>query len=460
MKSIEEIENNLRIAAKSHDLVGDSLEILIKLLAFNQYEVQLATTNALLESNPATASNLNSIISHAGSNMYSVYRGSNPRVQMSITIESPLSLTYLEEVYSTQEFKLYYSRCFTDSGVEIPGDYRFTVGKVYTMEFIVSSSRVIDYLSTSANSSISLESISEGISEDLSLKKLGVNSSALKLTRDFGDHIDSSKYTESESLIFVLTLPGSGVRFYHSNPLGFDASSEYILTYLPYYEGSITKDDLDAFSLNLHTIDRDSITIKERIPVESLESINYNARRTLVTQSRVRTNQDLIDALLSRVPYIRDANIHEFNKDTDELIINYIPIDSYKSDLFSDFQLSSSDVSRYIDSKLYYITDNIVFKPLMDATNSRKLSISLDFKLLSELDFELVVNYISKFEYKLGVTLSIPELVGYVSSFNSVVYCIVKVIDLASGMEIKDSLTVGKDEYLVIQDSLTYSYKY
>ena len=108
MKSIQEYIDKYKGIANDLQLTGDSVDLLVQLLAHATYINEVENINYANESSLERATLPNSKIQHCMDIMYSVFRGSCPRVKLRFRPTKYISLEKYQRVYSSNNFSLYY----------------------------------------------------------------------------------------------------------------------------------------------------------------------------------------------------------------------------------------------------------------------------------------------------------------------------------------------------------------
>jgi hypothetical protein len=461
MKSIQEIEEELREVAKSNNLTGDSVELIIKLLAYNQYESNVSTRISLLEALPSRAVNINSKIQHAVDEMYSIYRGKNSKLNVTIKVTGNLNLEQYEEVYSDTNNTLYYSHVTTSDGEVIYGDYTFTYGQTYILNLIKAEEVISEEVSVDSSNVYLLESLSDNISEDLTLTPNINTSISLSTTKSFGEHIDNSLLsTNTDPLYMDLTTANYGVRFYSPLSTGFNSSINYILTYIPYFQEDVIEDFLNKMVIDGAEIDYDLFSVERYTEIESEENFLYNLNKNTLVQSRIRTNSDILDEFKSLFSHkILDSSLGEYDTQNDILKINYIPKNSNSPvGTSSVYEITDIEKEDYISKALYYVTKNVEVTPLYDHTSSQILNIQLSMIVTQRVDTDLISSYLSGIEYSLGKTFSPNQFLGHVNNIEGVVYSDLIVTDVNNNL-ITSDVSLNIDKYFLLLSNFTYSYK-
>jgi hypothetical protein len=460
MKKLQTIEEEFREIAKSNNLKGDSVELLIKLLSYNRYESELSSRVSLLEALPSRASNINSKIEHAINNMYSVYRGKNATLKFKIKITGVLSINRFEKIYSDRFNTFYYSHCIDSKGNSIYGDYTFIYGQEYELIFIKSTQVITGSMTVDSSNPHLIELLVDNVSEDYMLKDSLESSVGLETTKDFFVHLDSSLDPLQNGIVFDLTIASYGVRFYSPEADGFNSSLSYQLTYVPFLDSEIVESNFEKMSVEGAEIYYDSFEVTKPISRESVDNLLYNLQKNTVLQSRVRSNSDVLDQFRSLFSNkIVDCSLGDYDLQEDKLTVYYIPLNSDSPEGSpSDYELTKEEKDLYLDSSMYYVTKNIDFIPLYDYSNSIPLFTNLSIIIDSKIDISLVSDELKSLEYVLGATVDVNKLTGAINNLDGVLYSELS-ITKSDGEKIENSITALSNQYFKLLDGFTYSYK-
>lgn len=460
-KSLSEIESEFRTIAEANQLVGDSVEVLIKLLAYNRYESSTAVDNVLLESQPDTAVNTNSKISHAMNEMYSIYRGKNSTVTVDALVTGNTTLEKYSKVYSDRDNTLFFLSATLD-GVEVDGDYQFTYGRTYKLTLLKAEKKLTEVVTVLEENKYLIELLDSDISETYSVRT-GPNLEVyLPTTNDFGKHIDSSLSDDEEDLVFDLTIPDYGLRLYAPNSTGFNSSLTYTIDYFKFMDAAIDINNLQNIKITGFQLDIDSIVVNQRIPKETESNFLYNLSKNAIVQSRVRSNSDIIDLFLNVFSgNIRDASMNPYDLVNDILTINYIPLVSTPLDPgdINPTDIDNVELADFIDGLMYYVTPNIVTRPRRDS-DAVNLKLELFISVYEAIDPEEIFKVVRSYEYKLGNDFSKDRFIGEINDISGVRYCSL-VSSTIVGSVVTEITTYQNpvDSYFLIAPNLSYTYK-
>ena len=108
MRNLQDYINKYYTIAQNLGYTGDSIEVLVQLLANASYISEVENIAYLQESSLEKSSLINSKIQHCMDNMYSVFRGLCPRVVMKIRPTSYLTLKPFDLIQQSSSFSVYY----------------------------------------------------------------------------------------------------------------------------------------------------------------------------------------------------------------------------------------------------------------------------------------------------------------------------------------------------------------
>lgn len=368
MKSVQDYINDYRSIAENLEITGDSVEVLVQLLAHWSYLHEMELVNYVSESSLELAALTNSKIQHCVDRMYSVFRGSNPRVKLRFIPHKYLKLKTYDQVYSTSGFSLYY------------------LGDPIT---IVPTSKLEDYTEITcilAKNVITEEHVlpeSNRYYVDMEASNLSndgyveVNGEVIPMYRRFSDHI---KYGG----LFDLTLPSYGMRIYapdvfrttgeiesmNSDEDLPDSNTTIVAHMFEFVELADITSGLDKIKLDgtempetaLESETYPGITVYSETPRDTVISMHYKANRDRYVNSILRSNLD-IGTLVEEVfpdKVIKGGTTYEFSKNESSsdaadlnLTIYYIPYDD--SNL-----ITQDDIDKFKNNNLsYYVTENL-----------------------------------------------------------------------------------------------------
>ena len=207
MKSLSDYTKILRDTATNLNLHGESVEMVVQMLANALYISEVEHITYSQEASLERATLENSKIQHCVNQMYSVYRGANPRVIMSFKASKLFQFNPHDEIIKSNNFKVYYLGYYDTS----KGEIVYSSSTIYPDSSaiilgLISNETYTDTWTVSGNTYYQNHPVSN-LSSDLYLTD---NSNGVKVdvSRLFYDHL-------RENSFFDLTLPGYGCRIYY-----------------------------------------------------------------------------------------------------------------------------------------------------------------------------------------------------------------------------------------------------
>ena len=173
MKSLQDYIDRYSDVANNLGYSGDSVDILIQLLAHASYISEVENISYVQEASLDKATLINSKIQHCVDNMYSVFRGTCPRVMMKIKPSKYITLNPYDLMVTSNNFNIYYLGYYK---VTAPGEKenaaRSTTSITSTTSAI-GTSKIIDTTDVSIDESGENQGTSAGPSiEGLSIDEL------------------------------------------------------------------------------------------------------------------------------------------------------------------------------------------------------------------------------------------------------------------------------------------------
>ena len=315
MKSLQEYIELYRGVARRLNLQGDSIEMLSQLLGNATYISEVEHISYTQEASLERASQLNSKIQHCMNEMYSVFRGSCPRVLIHFTSLSYLEYKLFDEIATFNNFSLYYLGYHDLNSDEVGESPKITYAPVsippnqeMTIIALISPKKLLGEWTINYYNQFYVDFLESNLSNDIQVR---VDGELYNTTRIFADHIKDS------SLIFDLTLPDYGLRLYAPEifkgsgindssemPTGTKISLEaFRFSELSSYNTSELKQvkvkgtklkefDLTRWNSFGSELSDGLIFIKE-VSRDSTGTIHYKAHKDRYTGSILRSNSDV-----------------------------------------------------------------------------------------------------------------------------------------------------------------------
>ena len=173
MKSLQDYIDRYSDVANNLGYSGDSVDILIQLLAHASYISEVENISYVQEASLDKATLINSKIQHCVDNMYSVFRGTCPRVMMKIKPSKYITLNPYDLMVTSNNFNIYYLGYYK---VTAPGEKESAARSTTSITSITSAigtSKIIDTTDVSIDESGENQGTNAGPSiEGLSIDEL------------------------------------------------------------------------------------------------------------------------------------------------------------------------------------------------------------------------------------------------------------------------------------------------
>lgn len=387
MKSLSDYKDTYREIASNLNLQGESVDLLVNLLANASYIEEVENIAYSREANLETAQFMNSKIIHCINQMYSVFRGSCPRVIMRFRPDRAQSFSLFDEISVSNNFKIYYLGYYAEgdyeSGTEaVSIEEGFTYAPLSVNVGDVASEKTFMIIGLLAKETVDMEwtidasnpyyvnCTESGLSNDMYLK-IGGEPGYAAVTRHFSDHVEFGK-------IFDLTIPDFGSRLYFSGVISeLDGTSTKLMaryfkytTLSEYNESELKKVSLKGAELipiseytenNVSWLESRGYNAEDELTAgilyvdsnnrDSVISTHYKANRERYLGSIVRSNSDLGDLLVELYPE-KVKSTHYNYDESGSYVIYYIPK--------SDVTLTEKEKQNFIENrKGYFVTNNI-----------------------------------------------------------------------------------------------------
>lgn len=264
MKNLQDFINRYNKIAQNLGYSGESVEVLVQLLANASYVSEVEDITYLQESSLEKCTLPNSKIQHCMDNMYSVFRGSCPRVIMKIKPTTYLTLKPFDLIQESSNFSVYYLGYYKlmDYKTDINRGDLLSQGNIIDSSnnagsINISGPSIVDFTNLSGLDDLETDQINSGfiysgitfkpsiadesyiiicmlspkshtiektidsrntyyidcpidnLSNDVSVS---INDQQVGVTRNFADHI-----LKPMEYVFDLTLPSFGSRIYTAN---------------------------------------------------------------------------------------------------------------------------------------------------------------------------------------------------------------------------------------------------
>lgn len=431
MRTLQDYISIYREVAQNLNIGGDSVEVLVQLLANASYINEVENISYVQEASLERATLENSKIQHCMNDMYSVFRGNCPRVILKFKATKYFSFNPYEKIVSSNNFNIYYLGYYQKGEEELSNKKRIPVETdfIYSKSSIAPGTEAIiiglltnevvqDTWTVDDNNKYYVESSGSNLSNDMTLEINGVDKTNT-ITRTFSDHILNGN-------VFDLTTTDYGSRLYfatlgdneeNSVTTGTTISAQYFkFTILSEYNESELKKinikgtELQAFdeefleSRGYSELSKGIIVLSE-IGRDDTKTIHYKANRDRYVNSIIRSNSDLGTMLEEMFPekiksdgtncIFQGSGLDEF------ITIYYVP--KNENNL-----LTRAETGDFLDIRLpYFLINN---KNNVKISNGRRftarfnLGITLSGFDTQDLDKEIEL-ILGDYEYKFGVNL-------------------------------------------------------
>ena len=458
MRSLQDYIDIYSTIARNLNYQGDSVEVLTQMLANASYISEIENIAYVQEASLEKATLINSKIQHCMNDMYSVYRGSCPRVIIKFRPTKYFSFNVFDEIVSSNSFKVYYLGYYSgDSATTSSSVGMQTVSNVagfiyspvtippainetdtYTIVGLLAKEVVNQTWSLDQSNTYYVNCLEEDLSSDLWVK---VNDNYFDVTREFSDHILNGD-------IFDLTLPSFGSRLYVADIFKDSAALQREETQTPantkieatYYKYSeldsyneselrkisIKGGELVAFDEELtdrgYTEISTGISCISEVSRDDVTTIHYKANRDRYVNSILRSNSDIGVVLEEMYPdkVKSGGTSYIFNTSGD----NTSYIDIYYVPQVSNNLLTEAEIEEFRTTRqAYYITNTINVQK--GAQYTAIFNIDLELYQNSNVDSEvkdILDSYGEKFNTDLTENLEeIRSLISKISNVKKII---------------------------------------
>lgn len=453
MRSLQDYIDIYRGIANKLNITGDPVEVLSQMLANASFISEVENIAYAQEASLEKSTLINSKIQHCVDDMYSVFRGSCPRVILKIKPTRYLSFNIYDEIISSNSFKAYYLGYFDknytrpEGAEDISGDEGFVYSPItmspainetdtYTIICLIAKETVSKKWVLNQNNTYYVDCLENDLSDDFWVK---VNGNFHETTRLFSSHI-------LDGSVFDLTLPSFGSRLYIADIFRSRMSREetqtpantiiealyYRFSYLSDYNVSELKRlnirgaemvdfDSEWLSGRSYNILGTGLASMSEIDRDNLITIHYKANRDRYVNSILRSNSDIGTVLEETYPnkIISGGTTYRFSssEQSNSITIYYVPFSNSTI-------LTEEEKTDFINSKsAYYITDKITIERGSQYTAIFNLDVEIYQN--SSIDQEvgdILENYSNKFDVKFNeLTEEIKSLISKISNVKRII---------------------------------------
>lgn len=467
MKSLKDYQEIYGSIAANLGLTGEGVEMIKQMLAYSSYIEEVENLGLVQESSLERARLTNSKIQHCMDQMYSVFRGSCPRVILNFKATTRLDLKPFDHIITSQNFKVYYlgywdGTRFEYSGISIPADLGIGEPKEWRIIGFISPEVVEKSWTLSKNNLYYVDCLESWLSNDVEVWISGPSEDpkSVEVTRSFSSHISGKS-------VFDLTIQDYGSRLYVQGLPGVGESSivrarYYKLNYLSSYpEAELNRLRMNGteplpFPADANLVEPSpGISFIEGVAPEASSYIHYHANRDRYTNQLLRSNSDIGTVLEEAFPDKISKGGTKYGFTGDKLSIWYIPKPGKD-------RLTNSEKSKFKKDHLaYYVTPDI------DITEGTKYKANLQIScnLFKDETIESEVSEVlSEYANKFGIVFNeqtkaeIQALISKIPNVKRIID-ITPVIVTNTGQVISDPETISgftdNEVYYDITHSIT-----
>lgn len=426
MRSLQDYIKIYKDIASNLNLQGDSVSVLVQMLANASYISEIEHAYYLKEASLESCSLLNTKIQHCMDLMYSVYRGLCPRVVINFTAEKYIKFDLFDIVTTSNNFKFYYSGYYdNEKGILVKSSCTLIPGGNYQLECILASETVDEDWKLTSDNVYYVDCTETNLSNDVSVKiRKGSETgdsgfSRTYLTTSFSDHIIDDK-------IFDLTTTGFGSRLFIPEAYRM-ANTEIKATYFKqsslsdYNDAELKRVRIDGaelleFSqdfLNKYNFDSsnelsEGLLYIDSVSSDKIETIHYKANHDRYVNSILRSNEDIGTIFEKTFEGKVSPSGTYFEFIGNSLNIWYIPYNVLNPVYLTDEE-KSIFTAKDSTKKAYYITDTINIK---QGTRCEAIfNIELELYDTTPVDTE-INNILTSYSGKFKFNEDIENLIG------------------------------------------------
>ncbi|MBP3732575.1 MAG: hypothetical protein J6I84_04940 [Bacilli bacterium] len=451
MKSKQYYINAYRGIASGLDITGEGAEALIQLLAEATYISEVEHAVITQESSLDKCTLLTSKIQHCMDQMYSVFRGSCPKVILRFRPTKYFDLKPHDLIVTGNNFKVYFLGYWTgetkNESAEtssIPLTTGFVYGpkiippsisdsdsEVYTIIGLLAKETVGQNFKTDFRNTYYVECTDEDLSQDMWVK---VEGSYVPVTRIFADHIMNGS-------VFDLTIPSFGSRLYLADLLreggpdrenivaqenvGVEAFWYKYSALSSYNEAELRKLQIKGTipvsfgseGFQGQTEIGDGVIVIPEAETDTPTNIHYKANRDRYVNSVIRSNSDIGTILEETYPeYVKTGGTsYVFSSSTtgSSLALYYVP--AVPESLLTEEQIETFRETR----SGYYVTSNLTVQP--GTRYTAIFNLDLELYQSGSIDAE-VSGILQEYEDKFGIDFRelSDEIKGLISKISNV----------------------------------------
>lgn len=426
IKSLSTYNQEAKIIAERFGFSGAVVDFICSIISYGIYEDQMNLLTATNELNPDKATRINNVIDYAISRMYSVYRGSNPKLRLKIKATTTSSIARNAQLWSGKGFNVYSLM-----------DLNMIKGQSYLLDCIISTSLNEVEAKEDMHSAFSLDFNLSDVSEDIQLFQAKTNYwEECNISKVMSDLTD-------KNIPLQVTSYNYGIRFYFKESRSERQSIAYKILYYPYYDEDILMEDLAKFNVNGFEVD--DLTIINRQPREGLnDGIGDKSRGNLLSEGKIRSNTDILNIFNT---YFSEKVLSSSMEITaSSITIYYVPRNGLEISNINEFLIY---MTPYLPC--YTTLDpsgKVTYNPIkpLNPVKANKVSASIDVSIKSanNIDLTPVYEYLDSLTNKLGILLDTYEISTKIAQLIDVSY----VKSYINGLSATSSNKLRNNQYL------------
>lgn len=484
MRTIQDYRTIYRTIANNLNITGDSVELLVQLLANASYIDEVENINYALEGSLERCSLINSKIQHCEDDMYSVFRGRCPRVLLRFKPTKYFTFNPFDRIITSNSFSVYYLGYYkpeeNDTINEITEEEDIDRVDILPVEegFLYSNCTVSPATSdddttviigliapdvidktwaTTSRNTYYVECLDKDLSNDMYLY-MGTedNPDYLSITRTFSEHIldhkvfdltttdfgsrlyvadvfksendlditdDEENTTDANIILTARYFRYSHLSSYNTNELKkMNISGAQMVTFKGFEKSE--EDEKDFLTRNGHTEIAPGVVLIDEVARDEVNTIHYKANRDRFVSTILRTNSDVGTILEETYPEKVKSNGTNFIFETGGSggSIGSRVILYYVPNSITN-TLTPAEISNFQETKqAYYVTDVIE----IEAGSRYTALLNIDLELYQPQDVESdIKSILETFENKFNIDLedskdNIRTLISKISNVKQV----------------------------------------
>jgi hypothetical protein len=438
VKSIQDIKSELSAIVEKKQYFGEQVDLLLDLLGYAIHSRQVTASVLAIESNPDFATKVNSKIKLALDACYSVPRGTNCILEITLRRTSDKKLPKFTKIHSYQNYKVY-----TIEDIE-PG----IIGSTVTVKAIISTGIIQDEEPTPLMNSSHIITWSKFTNLSDTLFITDENGDKIKITEEAREHLDYG-------YPLILTDYDYSIRAMFKEKI-FTEIDKYKLTAFPYceytpkyisnnQEGTAKIADMeDGFNrgISLKGFSVLEILIYPAVLRESISDITYISKYNLATLTRIRSIRDIERVFKDYFKYSVQDCYTKTDSDKNQVDIYYILKNTASRDITNlEWNLfKTNNIIRYIPC---YFEKHVCSK--------KSMGLNITVKATEDIDKLIITDYLDTLNYQMNRTIRVSEIITNIAKLDSrIEYSEVILFD--SDYQEMNSVEISGTDYIYFDD--------